>query len=101
MPNELPYPDLSDLSFEELLAIREKYNGNKEMQNYLAPYEHQAFARKYVSENPIGALPMLAMIPGYEAKKVITGEGRSDPSLKSIGYGYKGLMLGLLDILSR
>lgn len=104
MPNYTPeegYPDLSNLSFEEMYHLRKLYEGNQDMQNYLGPYEHQAFTRGVVSEQPYGALPMMAMIPGYELKKTITGEGRSDPSLRSMAMGYKGVFQGLLDYLAR
>lgn len=94
-------PDLSHLSFDELLHLRSLYEGNKEMQNYLAPYEHYAYAKQLVSEHPYGALPMMAMVPGYEAKKMITGEGRSDPSLRSVAMGYKGIFNGLIDAMKR
>lgn len=95
------YPDLSNLSFDELRAIRERYNGNQEMQNYLAPYEHEAYAREDVSGRPYMALPYLAMVPGYQIRKLITGEGRSQPSLAELSGGYRGVIRGLLDVLLR
>ena len=96
---EQDYPDLSHLSFDELIHLRDLYEGNQEMQNYLAPYEHEAYARTLVREHPYGALPMLAMVPGYQVKKMVTGEGRSEPSLAELSGGYKGIIKGLLDKL--
>lgn len=99
MAEEDFYPDLSHLSFDELNHLRTLYGGNQEMQDYLAPYEHGAYAREDVSNRPYMALPYLAMIPAYQALKLYTGEGRSRPSLSTMAGGYRGVLQGLIDKL--
>ena len=94
-------PDLSNLSWEELLELRRRYNDNQEMQNYLAPYEHAAYAREEVRDRPYMALPYLAMIPGYQVYKATLGGGRSNNPLQAMAGGYRGVLQGLLQSLEK
>lgn len=92
---------LQNLSWEELLELRRKYNGNQDMQNLLAPYEHAAYAREDVRDRPYMALPYLAMIPGYQAYKAIKGGGRSNNPLEAMKGGYEGVFQGLLQSIQK
>lgn len=66
----------------------------KEQQNLMAPYEHRAFAREAVTENPWMALPIAAGIPAYQAYKSVFGS-RSDNSMGQVWQGFKGIGEGL------
>lgn len=94
------YSGLQDLTWEELLALRRKYNGNQDAQNLLAPYEHMAYAREDVRDRPYMALPYMAMIPGYQAYKALFIGGRSNNPLQAMAGGYKGVAQGLLQRLA-
>jgi hypothetical protein len=94
------YPELGNLTWEELLELRRKYNDNPQVQNLLAPYEHMAYAREDVRDRPYMALPYMAMIPGYQAYKAMFTGGRSSNPLEAMSGGYKGVMQGLLQRLS-
>lgn len=72
----------------------------KEKQKDIAKYEHRAFARESVSENPLMALSLLPAIPAYQLSKLIDPRPRSgfDPSqiLESfvgVGEGLKNAFL--------
>lgn len=82
----------------KLYQVRE--GASQEEQNLLAPYEHRAFAREVVQENPLMALPVAAAIPIYAAGKA-TGiiKARSEPSLEEVKQGFIGLGEGLMKLL--
>ena len=67
----------------------------RDQQNMIAPYEHRAFAREAVTENPWMALPIAAGIPAYQAYKGLLG-ARSDPSIDQVWQGFRGIGEGLL-----
>lgn len=87
--------ELDNMSWEELLQLRRQVQG-QEMQNRAANYEHQAYARETVQDNPLMAIPMAAMIPAYQAYKGVMGGARSEGGLSQMGAGYKGVVQGLL-----
>lgn len=89
---DLKDSDLAKLSHALLYSAREK--ASPEQQNRLAKYEHRAFAREAVEENPLMALPVATSIPLYQAYKVLKG-ARSDASLSQIGQGLLGVGEGL------
>ena len=66
-------------------------------QNYLAPFEHRAFTREAVENNPLMALPVAASIPIYEIAKLLHLQkgARSDPSIASYLQGSFGIGEGL------
>jgi hypothetical protein len=68
-----------------------------EMQQVLAPLEHQAFAREFVQEKPVlGTASLAVAAPLYELAKALGAvRARSDPSLESLGAAYKGIGQGL------
>ena len=89
---------LANLSHSELVRLREQ---NPELQDLLAPYEHRAFAREYVTENPLRALGMVGAIPGYQLYKMTGQSGaRSKPSMNQMLQGFQGTGEGLMNALS-
>jgi len=83
---------LLQMSHAQLYSLRSKLP--KEQQNLLAPYEHRAFAREAVSENPWMSLPIAAGAFAYQPYKMLMG-ARSSPDLKQLGYGLLGVKEGL------
>ncbi|GAB3253173.1 hypothetical protein [Chitinimonas naiadis] len=91
---------LAQMSWDALLELRKQYDGDKEAQNRLAPFEHRAYAREAVMAEPIRAgIGQSIMIPLYTlAKAAGIQSGRSDPSLKEIIQGYAGVGDGLISL---
>jgi hypothetical protein len=86
---------LADLSHEKLYLMR--LASDLDINKLLAPFEHRAFAREWVRENPWLAVPSLAFsIPGYQLSKMLRlrGEG-TGASLDQLFAGYQGLFEGL------
>jgi hypothetical protein len=84
----------------QLVALRDRYEGNRAMQNALSPAEHRAFAREWVRERPwLGTLSLGVGIPVYSGAKALLhllGRKRwSDPSMAEITQGYAGILEGL------
>ena len=92
-------PDYSGLTFNQLRQLRDQYPDNSLMQDTLAPYEHQAFAREWTQENPMVAAPALSFaIPGYALAKLLgIKHGRSRPSLAEMASAYHGIWQGLTE----
>jgi hypothetical protein len=67
----------------------------KEMQGLLSNYEHRAFAREAVAENPLMALPIAAGVPAWQLYKLLVSPGRSGASLDQMGQGFLGIGEGL------
>lgn len=91
--------DFGNLSHAQLYNLRQLYNNNPQMQNQIAPAEHQAFAREFATESPLSAAVSLPFaIPAYTLSKYLglTQGSRSQPSLEEVLSGYKGLGQGLL-----
>ena len=88
--------DPQSLSNVQLQWLRNQYPPNDYMQQVLAPYEHQAFARETSEQGPLQAAGQgLLMIPGYQAKKALMGGGRTGPSLSELLSGWHGMGQGL------
>lgn len=86
---------LASMSHLSLRQLRDKA-ATQEEQNKLAPYEHRAFAREYIAENPEAAIIMPGMIMAYNVlRKAGVLKGRSDPSAKHIIEGLKGYVEGI------
>lgn len=87
-------------TFEELRALRDKPGAD---QNKLAAMEHRAFASQWVQENPLVAVPSLAVAtPAYAvAKQLGLMSGRSKPSLYQVGQGWAGIIDGLKALSAR
>lgn len=91
---------LATLSWDDLWDLRNRAGADKELQNLIAPFEHRAFAREQVQENPLRALTLPVMVPAYSAYKAMGfGNTRSDPSFAEVGQGYMGIGEGLLNSL--
>lgn len=87
--------ELSSLDHGTLLELRRKAT-TKEQQNKLAPYEHRAWAREYIKDNPEAALVIPGMILAYNlAKETDLMAGRSESGTKAIVEGMKGWLEGI------
>ena len=84
---------LAKMDWPALLQMRKKYT-EQDQQNVLAPYEHRAYAREN-THSPTDLLSMAALSLGYTPYKAITGEGRSQPSLRAVGQGLLGAWEGI------
>lgn len=93
MPTPMP-------TFDELRALRDQPGAD---QNKLAAMEHRAFAREWTQENPLVAVPSLAVAtPLYAGAKALgLMSGRSKPSLYQVGQGYAGILDGLKALSAR
>lgn len=94
--------DYSHMSFDELRRLRDQYPDDSPMQEVIAPYEHQAFAREWTQDNPLVAAPALAVsIPGYALAKLLNiKHGRTKASFAEMASGYRGVGQGLGNILA-
>lgn len=91
---------LENMSHSDLYAAR--MGAPAQSQATLAPYEHQAFAREWVGENPLNALSAAAAIPLYTAYKASgLSNARSPASFAEITQGYKGIGQGLSNWFTR
>lgn len=89
--------DLASMDWTDLIALRSQFNENPAAQKKISPYEHRAYAREAVAENPLNAIGYTFMIPGYQAAKAVGLLGaRTQPSLDQLKHGYKGVGEGLL-----
>ena len=92
----LPVSEMEKMSHAELYKARTNAKTPEE-QRHIAPYEHRAFAREYVEENPVtGAIGLAVAIPGYQAAKAVGATGsRTGVDSKQMVEGYKGVAEGL------
>lgn len=94
---------LGAMSHGDLMLWRKmaEKSGNKALNIRLAPFEHQAFAREYVKENPVtGTIGVGAAIPLYQLAKLAgiaptTGGTATPVSLAQMSQGFKGIGQGL------
>ncbi len=88
--------DLANLDHATLYRMRERAR-EQAMQDLLAGYEHRAFAREAVQENPLMAVPIGLATPLYQASKLLPGnKSRSNPSWDQMLQGFTGVGEGLL-----
>jgi hypothetical protein len=67
---EIPSEEtMSAMSHSQLAGLRNANSDNPKAQEYLAPYEHRAFSREWVSESGVNAIPLAIAIPAYSAAK--------------------------------
>lgn len=92
----LPISEMEKMSHVELYKARTNAKTPEE-QKHIAPYEHRAFAREYVEENPVtGAIGLAVAIPGYQAVKATGAIGsRTGVDTKQMVEGYRGIGEGL------
>lgn len=87
--------DMESAPHEQLYMARYQAQ-DQGLQDLLAAYEHRAFAREKVRENPLMALPIGASIPLYQLAKALgLTQSRSGPSLFQAGQGLLGIGEGL------
>ncbi len=91
------------MSHADLLNLRNALPPNDPRQGQIAPYEHAAFAREWTQENPLAAVPSLALgIPGYSLAKLLgMTHARSPASLAEMGQSYRGMGQGLMALFMR
>lgn len=95
---QLGKDQLKELPHALLYQARERVPA--EQQGFISPYEHRAFAREVVQENPMMALSLLAAIPAYQGYKAVVG-ARSKPSMDQVLQGYAGIADGIKALLSQ
>lgn len=84
------------------LYMRRYRATDPETQNMLAAYEHRAFAREAVGENPLMAVPIALAAPLYQLQKAAGLSGaRSKPSLNQLLQGWTGVAEGVRNALTR
>jgi hypothetical protein len=82
--------DLAKMTHADLYRMRGM--ANPDQQNKIGPYEHRAFAREVVGDNPLMSLPVAAAIPLYSGYKALGfGRARSQPSMDEITQGLLGI----------
>lgn len=91
---------LSEMSHAELYRLRGQPGADQAL---LAPFEHRAFSREFVQENPLAASVSLPVaIPLYMlAKKLGLQKARSPASVDEMFAGYQGLIEGLRALLAQ
>jgi hypothetical protein len=89
--------DMNNLSWDELSQIRGALS--PQYQSLVAPYEHQAYAREMVQENPFNAAWLTPFVPGYALAKYFNllpvDEKTTKPSWEQISHGWNGISQGL------
>ena len=91
----LPAPaQMGSMPWKALYDLRNKPGLSQTDQNYLAPYEHQAYAREY-THTPYDALQQAVLSLGYTPYKQLISPGRSQPSAHEIGRGLLGAWEGM------
>ena len=93
--------DMATAPHAQLYMARAKAT-DPEIQGLLAGYEHRAFAREAVEDNPLMALSLLVATPAYQLAKMsgLTGS-RSKPSMSQMGQGLLGIGEGLYNRFSK
>lgn len=94
--------EFAKLPHSTLYRMRGALPSNDPQQRSIAPFEHRAFAREYVQENPVtGALGLSLAIPGYAAAKALgLTKSRTPFSFDQISQGYTGIAEGLRNFIS-
>lgn len=88
--------DFENMSWSDLYQLRSKTKDPLQ-QALLAPYEHRAYAREQVAENPAMAPFYAAAVPAYQAFKSLYGTSRTPASLNQVTQGWTGVGEGLAD----
>ena len=85
-------------SMDHATLYRMRAQATPAQSNALAPYEHRAFAREAVGENPIMAASLAVATPLYSAAKalkLVREKGQSPASLKEMKQAFIGIGEGL------
>lgn len=88
--------ELMKASHMDLLMLRSQVS-DPNLQAFIAPFEHRAYARERAQEAPIqSALSFPFLIPAYAALKALgIQKARTKPSLEQVIQGFAGLAEGL------
>ncbi|HEX8956215.1 MAG TPA: hypothetical protein VF798_08075 [Burkholderiaceae bacterium] len=113
LPEGLPTPEqMSTMPWATLLNLRNQYGTNQAVQDYIGPYEHQAYARETTQASPIlGGLQMAVVTPAYSVAKGLgiinaaralgadddDGTKQSQSSWSELAQGFKGIGQGLVN----
>ena len=96
---------LDKMDWDSLHGLRTNFAGNMAAQQVLAPFEHQAYAREAVQNNPLNAIGYSVMIPAYQAAKTVglikpvdNNNPVTPPSLAELLHGFRGVKQGLIGI---
>jgi hypothetical protein len=89
---------LAQMPWEQLINMRA--TADPEANERIAPFEHRAYAREQVAENPLMAPVYGAMIPGYQGYKALKnlvepGASRTHASLGQMVQSFQGVGEGL------
>jgi hypothetical protein len=89
--------EMEKMSFEDLWLLRNRIPRDSPDQKRVAPYEHRAFTRQTVQDQPLTApLGHMITIPGYQLYKALgMGNSRTGPSLEQAKQAYKGVWDGM------
>ena len=99
---------LAGADFATLYGMRKDAPASE--QPAIAPYEHQAFAREQVAQNPLNAIALALGIPLWQVLKLFGGHKllpgydermSTPPSLDQVFAGYRGIGEGLSGLLGR
>lgn len=101
---EIPDTALASMPHALLYQAR-NYAQGKDSQNRLSRFEHRAFAREAIPEDPLLALSLPFAIPGYQAYKAIKGvagdqKARSEGSMDQMLQGFVGVGEGIKQLFA-
>lgn len=91
---------LAKMPWSDLYQLRLRHP-DPELQARIAPFEHRAYARETVSEDPLKAPVMAMAVPGYQLLKTFVGKSRTRPSMDQVTQGLRGVGEGLTDWWNR
>jgi len=89
---------LGQMSWDELIELRKTIDKDHKIQQRLAPFEHRAWAREQVADNPLTAPAYALMVPGYQLAKAagaVFDSGQTPPTWDQMKQGLLGVGEGL------
>ena len=90
--------ELAKMDWSTLLQLRKVNEKNGDLQAVLAPFEHRAYARESVAENPLMAASIGVATPAYALAKGLgligSRSGGSSP-FTQMAAGFRGIGEGL------
>ena len=87
--------ELAGMSVAQIDELRSKAKTQEE-QNRYANFEHRAYTREVVTENPVAAIPLIPAIPAYAATKAAgLQSSRSETSVEQMKQAAIGVGEGL------
>lgn len=92
--------ELGKMAHSDLLQLRYKYEGKKDMQEKIAPFEHRAWAREYVKESPAAAAVIPIMSAGYQVAKALHLTGKDEQSTGASSEQFTQSLKGVYEGLS-